>query len=254
MTRVLLDARVRVGGVGAYAAALEAGLESEPGVVVRVFSRGRPFRPWGRAAAAASAARWAADLVHGLHVEAPPCPQPLVVTVPDLIPLDFPASMPSSLRRAVYRRLLDTTLRRANRLITPSPATATSLVRHGADPQQVAVVPLAISPAFRPCSRELRTAARRRFAGGRPYLATAVTGRAHKNAPALAAAAARLRDVAVISTGRPIPGCGGVEFIGVLDPPTVRAFYAGAEAMLNLSHVEGFGLPAAEALACGTPV
>jgi glycosyltransferase involved in cell wall biosynthesis len=34
----------------------------------------------------------------------------------------------------------------------------------------------------------------------------------------------------------------------------VRAFYAGAEAMLNLSHVEGFGLPAAEALACGTPV
>jgi glycosyltransferase involved in cell wall biosynthesis len=189
------------------------------------------------------ARRLDATLVHGLHLELPRTGVPGVVTIQDLIPLEHPASMPSPARRAVYRRILDSSLRRAVRVIVPSEATAASLRARGVDPALLAVVPLCADPVFRPSSEEERMAARKRFAEGRPYVAAVTGAKAHKNPDGLAAAAALL--------------CGRIDVVaigGSLTDAELRGFYGGAEILVLPSHVEGFGLPALEALACGVPV
>ena len=47
---------------------------------------------------------------------------------------------------------------------------------------------------------------------------------------------------------------GAVRFLGRVDDPTLAQLYAGAEATLVASHVEGFGLPVLESMMCGAPV
>ncbi len=46
----------------------------------------------------------------------------------------------------------------------------------------------------------------------------------------------------------------GVRLLGYLDHARLAAAYAGACALLCLSHYEGFAIPVLEAMACGTPV
>ena len=256
---------MREGGCGRYGVDLIAGLRALGAIEARVVSPRRrrdstaaPFTPWGRRRVARLALTWKADLVHGLHLELPHCGIPSVVTIQDLIPLDHPASMPSRARRLVYERLLHSSLRRADRVIVPSEATASSLCRRGADPAKVAVIPLAVGPAFRPLGEAERVRARLRFAAGHRYVAAATGARAHKNLPGLARAAAELArglGLAVVATGPPLDGgIGSIRFLGRLSDEELRSFYGGAEALVLASHVEGFGLPALEALACGTPV
>lgn len=45
-----------------------------------------------------------------------------------------------------------------------------------------------------------------------------------------------------------------VHLVGFLDDETLAAYYRGAAALVTVSEIEGFGLPAVEAMACGTPV
>ncbi len=261
---VLLDGRVRGPGIATYAETLAAGLAGEGSGVRARFARTggwrrRPFSPWGRREVAREARRAGVDLIHGLHVElAAGSGLPCVVTIHDLIPLELPGAMPSRARRAVYRRVVVGALASADRVIVPSRATARSVARLGADPARMRVVPLAVPPRFRPASEEERRRARRRFAGGRPYVAASQVGRPHKNGPGLAVAAgllARDAGLPVVVTGRPLPALArSLRFSGPLAPGDVAALFAGAEAVVVPSFAEGFGLPAAEALACGVPV
>jgi glycosyltransferase involved in cell wall biosynthesis len=45
-----------------------------------------------------------------------------------------------------------------------------------------------------------------------------------------------------------------VDFVGLVPEEKFPSLYRGAEALIFLSLYEGFGLPVAEAMACGTPV
>lgn len=208
----------------------------------------RPFAPWGRAAVAAAARRRGVDIVHGAHVEAPGrswrgC---VVVTIQDLVPLDHPASMPGRSRRAAYRRIVDAAVVRASRIIVPSPATRDRLIRHGVAAERLAVVPLGVGPEFRALTDEEREGARRRFAGGRKYVVASTGRRAHKNLDGWTGAAALLpADVASV-----VPGVTA----GRLPDDAMPLLYGGAEVVVLPAFVEGFGLPALEAMACGVPV
>jgi glycosyltransferase involved in cell wall biosynthesis len=169
------------------------------------------------------------------------------------VPLDHPASLPNPLGRLVYRRVLERSLVRATRVIVPSPATKERLVQLGADPERIDVVPLGVGPGFRPSTAVEREEARRRFAGGRRYVVASTGARAHKNLAGLARAAALLpEDVLVVATGR--LEAPRVRFVGELGGADLALLYGGAEAMVLPAFVEGFGLPAVEALACGVPV
>jgi glycosyltransferase involved in cell wall biosynthesis len=217
-----------------------------------------PFTPWGLRAVARETVRAGADLLHGLHLELAPVDIPAVVTIHDVIPLEFPASMPSRARREVYRRTLDSVLARARRVLVPSEATARALERHGADPARLRVVALGTGAQFRPATGTDRDDARRRFASGRPYVVAMTGPRPHKNLTGVVAAARRLSappELAVVAPGPPSPlHAGPVRFVGRLDDAELSLLYGGAEATLVASHVEGFGLPVLESLACGTPV
>jgi glycosyltransferase involved in cell wall biosynthesis len=248
---IILDARVRRGGPAVYARDLADGLHAldEPALEVRVVRVGAAFRPWGRAAVAAMAKRWGADLVHGLHLETPPIAGPTVVTIQDVVPLDYPGSVPNPVRRFAYRRLLTSSLRRATRVIVPSRLTRERLVAHGAARERVTVVPLGVGPRFHPLDDGEREQARRDFGGGRRYVVASSGRRAHKNLAGLQRAVALLRgDVGVVLVGE------GVSSHGRLTDGELARLYGGADAMVLPALFEGFGLPALEALACGVPV
>jgi glycosyltransferase involved in cell wall biosynthesis len=230
-----------------------------PPVEVLVVGPGGPiaFSPWGRATVSRRADRWRADLVHGLHVELAPTRVPGVVTVQDLVPLDFPGSMRTPLSGRAYRRVLAASLRRASKIMAPSPATAERLVAHGVDPSRVAVVPMGVGPTFRRLDDDGRGQARRRFGGGRRYVVASSGPRPHKNLAGLARAVEVLGGgVAVVVTGSPprhaVPP--GISFLGRVADADLPRLYGGAEAMVLPAFVEGFGLPALEALACCVPV
>jgi len=266
--RVLLDARMDIGGVGRYGSTLRAGLRDLPdGPEVVVIDRlpagprrlaAAPYTPWGRALVARSARVSAADIVHNLSFEAPPVPVPLVVAVHDVIPIEHPASMPSPLRRAEFRRVVATTLRRADAVIVPSERTAAAIRNVvGVPGCRLAVVPYAVDPVFRPATDAERATARRRFAGGRRYVAAVTTARAHKNLDgvlALGRALAGRGDVEVVVRGPSVTASAPALVVGPLRDEDLRMLYAGADVALVCSHVEGYGLPAVEAAACGTPV
>ena len=259
--RILIDGRVGVKGVGRYVTELAAGLKENADLTVEVMaSRGglggaflMPFTPWGRAAVARRGHRWGAHVVHGGHFETARTPLPTVTTVPDLIPLRHPASMPNPARRKLFESVIASTLATATHISVPSPATAEDLARFGRE-SRVSVIPNAVAPVFTPLDGDEVDLARRRFAEGRPYVAGVSEPRSHKNRGALAAVARLGLDLPVIARGPSFDDGGDLTFVPPLSDRDLRLFYGGAEVFVLPSLLEGFGLPVAEALACGTAV
>lgn len=196
-------------------------------------------------------------MFHGPHLEIPPfLGMPVVVTIHDVIPLEHPDSMPSRTKRAIYRSLLRIARRRADAVIAPSDQTAESLESIGFDQDRIRVVPLSAASTFRPLNGHEIEQARRSFAGGRPYVSSIVTDKAHKNRAGLLEVAKKVHaetglDVLVRGPGPDAEGC---RHVPLLDDEQLRMFLGGSSLHLSTSLMEGFGLPVMEAAACGVPV
>lgn len=181
-------------------------------------------------------------------------PAPLVVTIHDLIHLEFPQYQKRKVA-PYWRAVVAPVLRGARAVLTDDEATVPLLARYaGVRPERVRVIPLGVD-----VPDPLPPPARR----ARPFLFYAGNHRAHKDLSTLLRAWSALPpryEVDLVLTGDPEPALaarragGELVFLGACDDATVWAHHRGAVAYVHPALREGFGLPLLEALRVGTPV
>jgi O-antigen biosynthesis alpha-1,2-mannosyltransferase len=187
------------------------------------------------------------DLFHAPHYVVPFTATPVVVTIHDLIHLHTRHRNP--LKPLYARTMLGRAVRKSARVLTVSEAVKRDIVKtfHCAE-DHVVVAPNGIDPHF--------------TQGDVPpsdYFLFAGNDKPHKNVDVLVDDFARVRavrpDLRLMLAGAPFERFArrdGVECIGFVDDLAV--LYRGALAVVVPSIEEGFGLPAAEAMACGAAV
>lgn len=182
-------------------------------------------------------------------------PCPMVVTLHDLTALKRRSEL---LRTGVRPALRQLAVQRAVRVIVPTQALAFDAeARLGLEHEQIDVIHEA--PAASMHRRDEREIAnvRERFALPERYLLW-VGGLRHpdpsKHVAELAAAPRELPLVLVGPTSPWAHELPDVILTGHVSDDDLAALYSGAHALVVASEDEGFGLPAVEALACGTPV
>lgn len=178
-----------------------------------------------------------------------------VLTVHDLIHLHA-----GVVRRQFYELIIKPALRRARTIFTVSEATKKHICSWAdVAPDRVAVVRNGVSATFVPHGPAQQL--------GKPYILYVGNRRTHKNIPGLLHGFA-LSDFAkegvLVMTGDPdaeilaladsLGVSTSLQFCGRPSDGELAAYYRGAELLVLPSFMEGFGLPAAEAMACGTSV
>ncbi|MBI3118150.1 MAG: glycosyltransferase family 4 protein, partial [Candidatus Hydrogenedentes bacterium] len=199
------------------------------------------------------------------------CPCPAIVTVHDLAFLDFPREF-TWRRRALATFQTRDTMRRAAHLLADSHATRESVVRHFPAVQgRISVVYPACEPQFRPdISEAEKESVRRQLGLTAPYVLYVGRIQPRKNLVRLIEAFIAMKertqlphhlalagdpgwlDKEIRAEAARHPAC--VRLLGFVDDAQLPALIAGADMLALVSLWAGFGLPALEALACGTPV
>jgi len=190
------------------------------------------------------------DLFHAPHYVVPRTRVPVVVTIHDLIQIHRPPRNPLA---PLYARLMiGRAIRIGRRVLTVSEAVKRELATTFlCSPQKIAVTPNGIDARF--------------FAAGPAatgrYFLFAGNDKPHKNVEVLVDAFARvherMRDVQLVLCGADFSRFAahdGVIAAGFVGDDELAALDRGAIALVMPSREEGFGLPAAEAMACGTAV
>ena len=212
------------------------------------------------------------DLYHGLAFVAPlraPCPT--VITVHDLSFITRPQTHKrfNRIYLALFTRL---SCRRARRVITVSEWTKRDVVNLlGVDPARVDAIPLGVNPRFHP----LPTAGGERISTGQSHrraddLLPGQPGTAQEPAGvdrSVPRSAGRTPQAELIVGGSlgwkyaplfervaHIGAEGKVRFLGPVAAEDLPRWYNACTVFAYPSLYEGFGLPALEAMACGTPV
>ncbi len=182
-------------------------------------------------------------------------PCPMVVTVHGLTALKRRSE---HLRSGLRLRLRHLAVQRALRVIVPAQVVADDAVEHlGVERERVVVIAGAADPVMYPRPEQEVAAARRRFGLPAEYLVW-VGGLQHpdpgRHVAQLAAAPSKLPLVLVGPTRPWAHELPGVILTGHVCDDDLAAIYSGARALVLPSEGASFGLPAVEALACGTPV
>ena len=232
----------------------------------------QPYRLAEQSVLPLSLLRAELDLIHFPHYNLPLIkPGHFVVTVHDLFPFQFPEIHSGPLPRVVNQMLMRNAVRRAERIITPSMATATAVNRSFPEAAgRVMTIPEAADDRFSPTRNPEAEAAWQLRLGIRPpYIFYLGQWKAYKNLPILLEAFRLLhrdrpnaqlviagddpRHPEIRKGAEALPQ-GSVVLPGRLPESAVPDLYRGAAVVVLPSRAEGFGLPVIEALACGTPV
>jgi glycosyltransferase involved in cell wall biosynthesis len=220
---------------------------------VRVPQRVMDWRPGARIAGSLLGSR--SDLVHRFDLRVPPPRGPHVLTLHDLPPLRFPdeGRLPPWCGDAIPEV----------EVICPS-SFAAAEVGELLGALRVTVIPYGVRPSFqRP--PPLGAAALAALGVARPFFLHAAGVTQRKNLEGLAGAwervAPELPEHQLVLLGPPSPKREAlfghlprVVLAGKVDLDTVGQVMAAAEAVVVPSIYEGFGLPALEGMAVGTPV
>ena len=180
---------------------------------------------------------------------------PMVVTIHDLVSQKHPGQ---SLREGLRGGMRGLAIQRAARIICPTRAVAddvAALMRVARE--RIDVIAEAPADAFRPRPAAEVAAAREHHGVPEDYLLWVGDLRhpdPHRRIPALVDAPRELPLVLVGAAGPWAHELDGAIVTGEVDDDELAALYTGAHALVLPSAEEGFGLPAVEALACGTPV
>ena len=203
-----------------------------------------------------------ASLIHFPHYNAPwLLPRHSVVTVHDLTHFEL-APLFARSRVLLARLVLGRAARRAGALIAVSQATRKALeARFPAARGKTTVIHHGVDACFRPLEPDAVAAFRQREGLGRCFVCV-TADRPHKNLPRLLGAFAELRravpsvELAIVGA-RPLESgraAEGVRVVSDLADDELALWYNAADALVLPSLNEGFGLPALEAMAGGTPV
>lgn len=182
-------------------------------------------------------------------------PCPMVVTLHDLSALKRASE---HLRTGVRLRLRQLAVQRAVRVIVPTEAVAGDAVRRlGLERERIDVIAEAPDPTMYARSEAEIAHVRERFSLPDSYLLWVGSLRHPDPRKHVAKLAATPRDMPLVLVGPTRPWAHelqGVILTGEVSDEQLAAIYTGAHALVLASEDEGFGLPAVEALACGTPV
>jgi glycosyltransferase involved in cell wall biosynthesis len=184
---------------------------------------------------------------------------PFVFTLHDLSHIYCPENS-SPLIRLYYGTVLKQACYRAVSILTVSEFTRRQIIDwSGVFPEKVLNVRCGVDPAYHPGDNT--------YGLLYPYLLCVSNRKRHKNEFRVVEAFAMAHlapEILLVFTGEPttdltdyIERCGvtsRVKFAGKVPEEKFPALYRGAEALIFPSLYEGFGLPVAEAMACGTPV
>jgi glycosyltransferase involved in cell wall biosynthesis len=195
---------------------------------------------------------------------------PVVLTIHDLFFIGYPGAS-RRLHEAAVTWAARLYARRAARIVADSDYARRSVIeRLRVAAAKIEVIPVAVGAEFHPGAPE--EARERRWGATRPYVLYVGNFKPHKNLPRLLAAYAALPE-AIRETYRLVLAGGDgagrerlerlagelalrdrVVFTGPVDDADLPALYRGSSLVALVSLVEGFGLPAVEAMACGVPV
>ncbi|MGO9343675.1 MAG: glycosyltransferase family 4 protein [Acidimicrobiales bacterium] len=230
---------------------------------------------WEQAVLPRLVAKLGADIHHAPHYTMPErCRIPVVVTIHDLTFLDHPEWHERS-KVLLFRRAIRVAAKKAQVLICVSESTAQRLREHMKPHGSVVVVPHGVDrERFRPpeaLEAEADEAVLRRAGVRRPYVLFVGTQEPRKAVPDLVGAFDRVAtshdDLSLVIAGGRGWGAAAVDAAvsaarhrervlrtGYVDDETVAVLMRCARAVAYPALEEGFGLPALEALACGTPL
>jgi glycosyltransferase involved in cell wall biosynthesis len=182
-------------------------------------------------------------------------PCPMVVTLHDLSALKRASE---HLRTGVRLRLRQLAVQRAVRVIVPTEAVAGDAVHQfGLNRERISVIPEAPDPTMYARSEQEIAWVRERFSLPDRYLLWVGSLRHPDPRKHVAKLVATPRELPLVLVGPTRPWAHELRDViltGEVSDEQLAAIYTAAHALVMASEDEGFGLPAVEALACGTPV
>jgi len=184
---------------------------------------------------------------------------PFVFTIHDLNHIDRPENS-SQLKRLYYAAFLRNACRRSARVLTVSEFSRRKILEwSGLSEERVVNVGLGLDPQYGPIGEAASF--------GTPYLLCVSNRKPHKNEFRTIEAFQRsglFRELQLVMTGAPAASIlkrieelglrNRIQFTGYVAESELPKLYRGAVGLIFVSLYEGFGLPALEAMGCGTPV
>ncbi|MEM1155430.1 MAG: glycosyltransferase family 1 protein [Pseudomonadota bacterium] len=203
----------------------------------------------------------------------PPIASPSIVTVHDLSIFHFPEFHPRDRVNFLKDQILHS-VEHAGRLVTDSGFVHRELIELlSVAEDRISVVPLGVSPAFKPRSRSSIASTLARYGiADTGYVLSVGTLEPRKNLalllrayheqssalkrsfPLVLTGASGWKDKALMHYLQKLQQKGEVIYLDYVPEEDLPAIYAGASVFVYLSHYEGFGLPVLEAMSCGIPV